>query len=132
MRGFFNQKCMCIDFLNSFTVSSAFEWCREEYIDTTFEFFCRDESCWKTEDIGIVVVSCESRDLSIPCESCSDCSVLVRSHRHTIPTSTDEDTVLSMIIQDIFCDSMSKIRKIIRRSRTLCPVGCHRVTERFE
>ena len=108
----FGQASAAWNLVHSALVSSAFEVCLEESGNDVKGLWHGDEFRRQSEDIGVVMLSCELGKTFLPTERCAYALVFVGSHADTIARGADDDAKLVFTFLHCLCQGVSVVRVI--------------------
>lgn len=80
-------------------MTSPFKLCLQIGIDNSFGLFLSDETRWKHEEIGIIVLACERCKFRKPAKGCPDTLMLVEGDLHSVagPAHSDSKVALPLL-----------------------------------
>ena len=73
-------------------MASTFKGSLEEGVENLLSLVVRNETTWEHENVSIVVLTNELRNLRTPSDASTHCLMLVQRHGDSLSRATDADT----------------------------------------
>ena len=108
-------------------MTATLEGSSEELVEDSLGGLIVDETSWKYQYIGIIVLTNEMSNLLAPCQTGTYTLMLVQSHGDSLATAANADTWINLAALNAFAERMAEVR-IVNTRIAVCTVILYRIT----
>ena len=98
------------DFLDAAFMTATLEGSSKEFVEDSLGGLVVDETSWKYQYIGIIVLTNEMSNLLAPCQTGTYTLMLVQCHGDSLATAANADSWINLTALNAFAERMTEVR----------------------